>query len=342
MIDYKQINSVHLEISTRCNAACPLCPRNTAGYDEDLGYPMLDMTLPQAKRIFTPDFLRQIDHILINGNFGDFITAKDNLDIVEYFYLCNPTLKMEISTNGSGGRPGLWERLGQVGNIEIGFALDGLEDTHAKYRRNTNWRQVITNAKKFIQAGGSAVWRMIKFEHNVHQIAACERMSRELGFKRFDLIDQGRNSGPVYDRHGDYVYHLGNKPAMVNFEYPKRIETWKDWSRHGDTNEARLEQYKSIPIKKSIDCMSKKFKQIYVTATGEVYPCCWLGFYPKLNYMHNWQRDNMFLKDLVVNNNALEVGLEDAVKWFNSVEESWNKKTYTEGRLFRCDEACGS
>ena len=153
MIDYKHIRSVHLEISTRCNAACPLCPRNSAGYDEDLGYPVTDMTLPQAKRIFTPDFVRQLDHILINGNFGDFITAKDNLDIVQYFILCNPNIKIEISTNASGGRAGLWEQLGKLKNVEIGFAIDGLEDTHQLYRRNTNWQTVINNAKKFIAAG---------------------------------------------------------------------------------------------------------------------------------------------------------------------------------------------
>lgn len=341
MIDYQHIRSVHLEISTRCNAACPLCPRNTAGYDEDLGYPVTDMTLPQAKRIFTPDFVRQLDHILINGNFGDFITAKDNLDIVEYFILCNPTIKIEISTNASGGRPYLWEQLGELKNVEIGFALDGLEDTHTKYRRNTNWQTVINNAKKFIAAGGSAVWRMIKFEHNLHQIEACRQMSRELGFKRFDILDDGRDSGPVYDKQGNFLYSLGNKPLMVNFEYPQTVETWKQWSFKGDLPEVRLEKYKTISIKSKVDCHAKKLNQIYITATGEVYPCCWLGFYPKLEYKFPWQRDNMFLKELVENNNAIQIGLEKSLQWLNKVEQSWSKKTYNEGRLFKCDEYCG-
>ena len=337
MIDYKHIRSVHLEISTRCNAACPLCPRNSAGYDEDLGYPVTDMTLPQAKRIFTPDFVRQLDHILINGNFGDFITAKDNLDIVQYFILCNPNIKIEISTNASGGRPGLWEQLGKLKNVEIGFAIDGLEDTHQLYRRNTNWQTVINNAKKFIAAGGSAVWRMIRFDHNLHQIEACRQMSKELGFKRFDILDDGRNSGPVYDKEGNFAYSIGN-----NFEYPPRVETWKEWSYRGDMPAVRLERYKSIPIKAKIDCYTKKFSQVYITATGEVYPCCWLGFFPKIEHRHPWQRDNMFLQNLVKNNNALEVGLEQAIKWFNSVEKSWDIQSYNQGRLYKCDNQCGS
>ena len=56
MIDYSSIIRVHLEISTRCNASCPLCPRNLSGYDTDLGYPVHDMTLDEAKKIFTVDF----------------------------------------------------------------------------------------------------------------------------------------------------------------------------------------------------------------------------------------------------------------------------------------------
>lgn len=342
MIDYKNIKSVHLEISTRCNAACPMCPRNSFGYDEDLGYPVTDISLAQIKRIFTTDFVKQLNYILINGNFGDFITAKDNLDIVEYFVLYNPSIRIEISTNASGGKPGLWEKLGSISNVTVGFALDGLEDTHAIYRRNTNWRTVITNAKKFIAAGGSASWRMINFEHNRHQIDACRQMSRELGFKKFDLLDDGRDSGPVYDKQGNLVYHIGNLPSMVNFEYPKKVETWKEWSKPGDLPEIRLNYYKITPVKKQVNCQAKENKQIYVTATGEVYPCCWLGFYPKLEYKHPWQRDNMFLQNMVKNNNALEVGLENAIVWLNEVEQSWTKSSYLEGRLLKCDRQCGS
>ena len=51
---------------------------------------------------------------------------------------------------------------------------------------------------------------------------------------------------------------------------------------------------------------------------------------------------NVFLKDMVKDNNALEVGIEQSIAWFNAVEDSWNKKAYTDGRLFKCDEYCGS
>ena len=248
---------------------------------------------------------------------------------------------IEISTNGSGGRSGIWERLGKLPNVQIGFALDGLEDTHKLYRKNTSWTSVINNAKKFISAGGKAVWRMIKFDHNMHQLEACERMSKELGFYGFSISYDGRDNGPVYDRHGNYSYKLGNDPLFSTTSYPSNVITWKEWTNVGDKTENKLKQYATIPIKSDVNCFSIQNREIYITVTGEVYPCCWLGFYPKLEYKHAWQRDNMFLKDMAVNNNAFEVGIERAIEWFNSIEESWNKKAYTEGRLFKCDEYCG-
>jgi hypothetical protein len=92
MLEYKNIRRVHLEISTRCNAACPECPRNFRGVDIVDTYPICDMSLDQSQKIFTIPFLNQLEQILINGNYGDFITARDGLAIVEYFLTANPNL----------------------------------------------------------------------------------------------------------------------------------------------------------------------------------------------------------------------------------------------------------
>lgn len=339
MINYSDIQSVHLEISTRCNASCPLCPRNTAGFDEELGYPIHSMSLEEAKRIFSPPFLRQLKRILINGNFGDFVTAPDGLAIVKYFVTANPNILIEISTNG-GANPKLWPELGKIPNVLVGFAIDGLKDTHSIYRRNTKWETVITNASNYIRAGGKAKWRMIRFDHNYHQIEECKTLSKELGFLDFEILDDGRDSGPVYDRRGNYLYKLGTNPTLENTPYPVTVSVWKTWAKLIPIQEVE-KSYSSLETKKSVSCHAKKSKEIYITATGEVYPCCWLGMYPKLEYKHPWQVDNHQIKNIVGDNNALDVGIKDAILWFNAVEESWNKKAYQEGRLFKCDRQCG-
>lgn len=341
MVDYHSIRSVHLEISTRCNAACPMCPRNIAGYDMDLGYPIHDMRLEETEQIFQPDFLKQLDRILINGNFGDFVTARDNLKIVEYFSQTNPNIKIEISTNASA-KPNMWTALGKIPNVTVGFAIDGLEDLHSRYRRNTDWNLVISNAKKFIEAGGRAKWRMVKFDYNQHQIEQCRQLSKELGFSEFDLVYDGRDHGPVYNRQGQFEYKIGSHAYFDIVSYPAEAVTWKQWADYGADPKNRIKDLMTIPIKTTVDCHSTKFKEIYVTATGEVYPCCWLGMYPKVPYKSAWQENNFQIAQLIDgNNNALEVGIESAINWFNNIEKSWQIENYQSGRLYKCDQICG-
>jgi len=86
-----------------------------------------------------------------------------------------------------------------------------------------------------------------------------------------------------------------------------------------------------------IKCKVMDNKSIYVSANGEVYPCCWIGNYPKTYKLAG----NKQTAKIVNNNNALDVGIKNAIQWFKSIEQSWNKKTFNEGRLFICNNECG-
>lgn len=329
MLKYEEIRSVHLEISTRCNAACPECPRNFHGVDIIDSYPICDMSLEQAKKIFSPVFLKQLHHILINGNYGDFITARDGLAIVEYFRKCNPNLQIEISTNASG-RPMWWETLGKL-KVKVHFRLDGLADTHHLYRQNTDFDLIIDNATKFINAGGYAIWAFIPFKHNQHQIEQAKSLSQQLGFREFVLVDAGRNNGPVFKRDGTYSHSLGDYNGSRDFE-----ELYSHHLHYVDKPEITI--INTEHPNRKINCYSKRQKEIYITANGEVYPCCWLGFYPK---QETGNPSNMQLRPLIENNDALENGIEKTITWFNSIEESWNKQSVREGKIYTCNETCG-
>lgn len=334
MISYQEIRHVHLEISTLCNAACPYCPRNFWGYPDNDGYPELNMSLSEAKHIFTPEFLSQLEVILINGNFGDIVMNPNSADIVEYFRLHNKQLMIRISTNGAARDPAFWQRLAKAG-ATVMFALDGLQDTHSLYRQNTLWDTVIKNAKTFIAAGGIAVWKMIKFQHNQHQITDCQALSNDLGFSGFELIDHGRDTAPVFDSQGTFTHVLGNYNGETSFPV-----LWH--SRK--TDQVLVEDVvNGKPPKTQIDCMTKKFKSIYIAANGEVSPCCFTGFYPATyGHGHYWQAANAQLRPMVSANNALERSLEQCIQWFQQVESSWRHKEYNLGRLMVCDDNCGS
>jgi MoaA/NifB/PqqE/SkfB family radical SAM enzyme len=186
MINFYEIRNVHLEISSLCNASCPWCPRTFWGYPYNDGYPEVNFSLSNAKKIFTLDLLKQLSSITINGNFGDIVMNPEGADIVEYFSGNNPNLSITISTNGSARSKEFWQRLATA-RAKVEFCLDGLEDTHHLYRQNTSWNTVIKNAKIFIDAGGDAAWKFIKFKHNLHQIDDCRNLSTQLVFKKFIL-----------------------------------------------------------------------------------------------------------------------------------------------------------
>ena len=122
------------------------------------------------------------------------------------------------------------------------------------------------------------------------------------------------------------------KPKKINFE--QLLQSKK-------TDEVVLEDLN--PVVKNITCEVKKSKSIYVTSTGEVYPCCYTGFYPR-TYGHGqyYEVVNQQLRDIIKPNNALETSLQESITWFDSVEESWNKSNFKQGRLLICNDVCGS
>lgn len=332
MIKYQNIKDVHLEISTVCNARCPMCSRNAFGYPHNFGYPETSMTLSQFQQIFVCEFLQQLETLQICGNFGDFVANPHSLDIVEYAKITNPSLKIFVTTNGGARNKEFWTRLGVL-NVEIIFCLDGLADTHALYRLDTDWNTVIKNAEYFISAGGIATWKMIEFDHNQHQIESCRELSTKLGFTNFILSNHGRTQSYVYNRQGLHIGTIGNHVAKTAPAIQIMVQS------------IHQNQDLVLPQEKTdFNCYSRNKQSIYVSADGSVYPCCFMGFYPKtyrresLRNFQNEQITNLLSKK---NNQSLDVGIESAITWFEQIEQAWNKSLYTQGRLVVCDHHCG-
>jgi hypothetical protein len=307
--------------------------RNYRGLDFNAGYPETELTLDNIKQILQPEFLKQLTKgISFNGNLGDFGLARDAQEIVHW--LTDQGVPVYINTNGGMRTPDWWANLARPG-VRIGFALDGLADTHNLYRQDTDWHRVIANATAFIGAGGPAIWRFIPFDHNRDQEQACRELASKLGFARFENIDEGRNRGPVYSRKGEFSHWLG-KPFTTQEEITPPdikplLESHVTWFDHRTVRSDKDTQ----PL--NLICHHKRYKEIYISADGTVYPCCFLGFYPAtMKHPGNSQ-----LLPLVKENNVLEYDIEHCIEWFNSVEETWSKNSIAEGRLYGCVNSCG-
>ena len=326
MINYADIRELHLELTTKCNAQCPMCPRNYRGYDFNSGYPSTELSLSDIKKILPVEFLKQINTIHLNGNLGDFSVAHDALDIVRYF-IDSPVPRITITTNGSTRSPSWWAKLSDP-KVDISFALDGLSDSHSLYRQQTNWNTIIANATAYIKAGGVAVWKFIPFLHNRHQIDACREMAKKLGFRELTINDEGRDQGPVFSRDGKFTHWIGTPDTSDLPPINEMVENHLTWFNHAD-----FKSKDSIVI----DCETKRLKKIYIAADGSVYPCCYLGFFPgQMKHPGNSQ-----IEPLIFKNNALEYGIETCLQWFAQIESAWQKESISEGLPYVCVNSCG-
>ena len=333
MVRIEDIREIHLEPATLCNARCPMCQRNVYGYPHNFGYPETYISIDQIKKIFSTDFVSQLESLIVCGNFGDFVVNPHSIDIIRYFQQSSPDIAVRVSTNGSARDDTFWRELGTMG-IEIHFCIDGLEDTHTLYRLDTDWHRIIHNAQTYIKAGGHATWRMIQFQHNVHQVDQCRALAKNLGFSKFELTDHDRSIGPVFDRNGKFTAMIGAKPPEIPPTISHIMHRVNNPNLRFEVN--RVE-------KESVDCYSKRASSVYLAANGEIYPCCFLGFYPRTFVNQNFHTMNEQVKEILQNrkNNALEVGLVAALDWFSEIEQRWKIQKYSQGRLITCDAQCG-
>ena len=234
---------LHLEPTDACNAACPQCSRETdTSFDKKN---LHHLTIEQIRKQLGDDIISNLDKMFMCGDYGDPAAGKHTLDIYRYFRTVNPGISLGMNSNGGLRDQDWWHELGIILNTEKDysvFSIDGLEDTNHIYRINVNWNKVIENAQAFIKAGGRAHWDMLVFEHNEHQVNACEQLARDLGFKWF--------RAKITRRHEINPVKFLNPP-----------KGWKNPTvRFGN-----------------ISCQALNEQSRYMSAEGVIYPCCYLG-----------------------------------------------------------------
>ena len=59
---YDEVRIIHLELTHRCNAACPMCARNVFGGTVNPSMPLSELTLADIKKILLPDFVAGLNY----------------------------------------------------------------------------------------------------------------------------------------------------------------------------------------------------------------------------------------------------------------------------------------
>jgi len=268
---------LHVEASSRCNAWCPLCPRNIDGYELHPNTVEQDLDISILKK--TVDSLPNLYAIQFCGNHGDPIAAKDFINMIDI--VKSRVKKIQIHTNGSLRNAEWWKLLAsKLEGVEhdVWFGIDGLENVHEIYRQGTDWNKIITNAKAFIDSGGYATWQFIPFEHNEHQIKDCLRLSQQLKFKKFKLIKSTRTPSATVKNYKTGNLYLISSPIKIN-----------------NVASAITGQKKIVNQK---DCMHLNQPSIYLDVEGSYSYCCY--YMSNNNIKNKLKFDSM--NDLFYNN----------------------------------------
>ena len=358
---YKEIDAIHLEITNRCNAGCPMCPRYiNNGADLNPNLIETDIRYDDFVKWFDVEFVSRLKKLYACGNYGDPIAAKDTLPIYKYLRENNSTMSLMMHTNASARSPEWFYELGLLMNDEqrgdaCVFSVDGLADTNHLYRKNTNFDKILENMKAYREAGGIAQWDYLAFKHNAHQIDTARQLAKELGFTKFNLKKTSRWSRYdadrlgyhiVPDKNGSYLLQQPTDESLRNTNvdtlkkvfgivpnYVSNEEFDKMYPISNDGNSDMYTEYDPITnqsmqinFKKiEIGCRATHFEkggnssnnEIFVSAEGEVYPCCFLGGEPNRYVGHPFpeisklRSDDSFMKMLEINGGRSSIDLHN-------------------------------
>jgi MoaA/NifB/PqqE/SkfB family radical SAM enzyme len=348
LYQFKEIKSLHLELTSKCNAGCPMCARNVQGGPVNPLLPLTELNLEQTKKIFSPAFIQQLRKIYLCGNYGDPVMASECVEILQYFREANPELNLGMHTNGGARASQFWQGLAKVLSY-CRFGIDGLQDTNHLYRQNVKWDLLERNVRSFVDAGGHAEWDYLVFKHNEHQVEKARELAASWGVKSFHVKSTSRffsshrqnirEQVPVHNVKGEHTHSLeragGDKYQNSFYSEQENII-------------AKYGSLKSYWDQAPISCKVSAEKSLYVTAQGWAFPCCWVGNEIYSQHIHSSQNQVLKMIETLPGQsdslNALKTDLQSVVEgeFFQSaLIKSWGQSSIENGKLKVCARTCG-
>ena len=335
MFDISELKMIEFEITTNCNAACPMCPRTN-----NSSLNIISWSVDEFKKILPLSLLENLPRVVFCGNLGDPTTNNDLIKMCQYIKNNSKNTMVIISTNGSLRTPKWWKELYHAlpSTHVVNFAIDGLADTNHIYRVGTNFKKIMENAQAFINEGGCAAWDFIKFKHNEHQADEARTLAKKMGFSKFYLKNTSRFYGEekfdVLDKNGKFLYFL-EPPSDTPLSF---------------LTEDKLNFFLSNKQHIDIDCCASKERSIFITAQKILLPCFALiktanpSLVPKIFSQLIPEIDKQY--KMIIDQFGGEQGLDVSLHSIESIIQSntWQsywKNTWKNKSLLTCLHVCG-
>lgn len=299
MIEMKktEVLDIELELSTLCNADCPLCFRNYDTFKEH--YPNT-LIRPLNEIITQLEEYDNLEYIRLVGSISEPTLYKYFFELVKYIKSRN--IKIEICTNGDTNSPEWWHKLNVILNEEdrVYFTICGsTQELHEIYRSNTTLSKIIDNVIGF-QKGNNKIdyAQCIRFEYNSDNFDTEE-------FKKFVSVF-----------NNIYMTETFLSKDSSNYINKKNLDLLKP-NKKKQEQYFNIEKIANIGLSKKTLCKSWENKSQQVDINGNVYPCylfleasigkLWDQDYEKI---HNLEYDVCKFCEKNVMKMCMEKGLE--------------------------------
>lgn len=330
----KRIN-IHLEVNNICNAMCPMCyDRNIIDDSQTVrklqNSCAYQVSIEEFKSWFDDEFFNKhsIRKLTICGTESEPTLNNDLVRMIRHIKEKQPSSLIRVSTNGSTNDEQWWAQLGKElsqfkHSVQVIVGIDGIGGNHEKYRLNTSFEKIMHNMDSFIKEGGTAVWQFLVFDHNQADLVAARNIAVKMKF--YDFVA----------KYSNYLSRENKKELIFK---------WK-----GEVIKLRNSVSKDLNRKQEVEtsevnCYSKETKEIFISYSGNVYPCSWVKSSLKGSYGLSESKEAINLlnrfrdSSSTINKSSINNILEDEKKW-QDLEESWTNKS---SRPKICDLYCGA
>lgn len=222
----KNLHAVHWEVSSACQASCPVCLRR--GIDGRIGsFEQRYTTLQEFANAI--GHIRGIGSFTFCGNIGDPMANPDMFKIARCAKFTQDYATVRINTNGGIGRAEQYADLGKLGVIMV-FGLDGVGAVNNLYRAGVDWSAVERNVRAFVEnksPQSQAIVQFLVFDQNIGDIPNLVQWCKDFGIDSINIRESfGGEDIAVYNNLDQQTHMLTKKNTekykfLLNKTYTK-------------------------------------------------------------------------------------------------------------------------
>jgi MoaA/NifB/PqqE/SkfB family radical SAM enzyme len=288
MLRLFNLESIHIELSSKCTLKCPRCPRTELDQDSL----NREFSLAQFQSAFPISLLKNsVKKILFCGDIGDPIYATQFLQIIKYIK-SNTWTTVEIVTNGSYKKPEWWTELGLMLTAydKVTFSVDGWDQgSNNRYRVNSDWDSIIEGIRALRATGPVRInWSTIYFNFNEDKMRDIMLIAKDLKVDGFQTVKSSKFDGSYAVDEVDLL-----KPSDANVSSTSQYEKTTTPLR-------RMQEIKIVknnPLGHTWAKCMRWEKELFINVDGIVHPCPWFnsGYY--YNDFIDKYRDRLSVKN---------------------------------------------